>query len=251
MALGYRGGDLQVELKDGDEPVTIADRAVSDLIVGGLQAAFENDVVISEENADDPRRLHAERVWFVDPIDGTREFIAGNNGFCILIGLAVNARPVLGAVYHPTSQELIVGANGAGAWLLPTGSDPVRLSTSTTSALADARIVMTTANKRQDREGDEPVLTITKFDRIGAIGLKLIVIAAGDRDVFMNPFSRSSAWDTCGPEAILAQAGGRITDLAGEPLIYDGENTRHQSGMIASNGHVHDAATERATQLRA
>src|SRR5262249_15142000 len=75
LILRYRDGDLRVELKDGDEPVTIADKNSSDLIVRGLRDEFPQDVVISEENADDLRRLRAHRVWYIDPIDGTKDFI--------------------------------------------------------------------------------------------------------------------------------------------------------------------------------
>ena len=73
LALKYRNGDLAVEMKPGDEPVTVADKASSALIVKGLEKAFPEDVIISEENADDLRRLKAERVWYVDPIDGTKD----------------------------------------------------------------------------------------------------------------------------------------------------------------------------------
>jgi 3'-phosphoadenosine 5'-phosphosulfate (PAPS) 3'-phosphatase len=95
VAIRDRGpAALGVEHKAGDEPVTVADRAASELIVAGLAAAFPDDVIVSEESADDLARLGASRVWFVDPIDGTKDFIRGTEGFAVMIGLCVDARPV-------------------------------------------------------------------------------------------------------------------------------------------------------------
>src|SRR5215470_2177464 len=94
LILGYFGTGLSVEKKTGDEPVTRADREASELIVAGLRAGFPDDIVVSEEAPDDPQRLGGgRRVWFVDPLDGTRDFIRGRHGFAVMIGLCDGARP--------------------------------------------------------------------------------------------------------------------------------------------------------------
>ncbi|HWN66557.1 MAG TPA: inositol monophosphatase family protein, partial [Haliangium sp.] len=95
LVMGLRGPEIDVDMKAGNEPVTEADRSASRLILKGLAEAFPGDVHISEENADDLRRLDAERVWYVDPIDGTKDFIRGHEGFAVMIGLTVQHRPVL------------------------------------------------------------------------------------------------------------------------------------------------------------
>lgn len=250
IAMKYRGGDLDIEDKPDDEgPVTIADKEASDLIVEGVARAFPDDVIISEENADDPRRLTAERVWYIDPIDGTKDFIRGEDGFCVMIGLAIKHRPIVGVVFHPPTGDLFVAAPGAGAWVLPQARDPRVLSVSTTVELADVRLVASRSHRSEKMDEVKSVLGISDELNIGSIGLKLAIIAAGDRDLYVNPSSRCSSWDTCGPEAILLEAGGRLTDLSGEPLSYQEASTGHGRGLVASNGVLHDAAVERLATL--
>ena len=101
----YQTG-LAVHKKEGDEPVTLADRVADDLIVRGLRAAFPHDGLLTEESDDDPSRLEKERVWIVDPLDGTTEFISGTGDFSVQIALTVAGRPVLGVVYQPTADLL-------------------------------------------------------------------------------------------------------------------------------------------------
>ncbi len=249
LAMGYRGGDLEIQLKPGDEPVTVADKKASDLIVGGLQAAFPNDVVISEENADDPQRLTAKRVWYVDPIDGTKDFIRGEDGFCVMIGLAVDHRPVVGIVYHPPTKDLYLAAPDSGAWMLPTGANPIRLKVSTIAELASSRLVASKSHRDETIDRAKSALGISDEKNIGSIGLKLAIIAAGDRDLYLNPSSHCSSWDTCAPEAILIEAGGRLSDIHGEPLSYHAEGTKHLRGLMASNGHLHDASVAKVSPL--
>src|ERR1043165_2441548 len=118
-ALAFYGKPLRVELKEEfDEPVTQADRAVNELIVRALREEFPEDGVLAEESADASERLTRERVWMVDPIDGTKGFIAGTGDFCVQIGLAVNGRAVLGVLYAPATDVLYWAARGHGSWVL-------------------------------------------------------------------------------------------------------------------------------------
>jgi 3'-phosphoadenosine 5'-phosphosulfate (PAPS) 3'-phosphatase len=110
----FWGTDLTVDKKKGDEPVTIADRQASDLVVAGLCQAFPGDAVLSEEVPDDGSRLQNRRVWMVDPIDGTRDFIAGDTGFAVMIGLAIEGRARLGVLVMPAWRELFVGVVDPG-----------------------------------------------------------------------------------------------------------------------------------------
>ena len=240
LILGYFGTGLAVDSKEGNEPVTCADREASEIIVSGLAAAFPGDIVISEEAPDDPRRIEANRrVWFVDPLDGTRDFIRGRHGFAVMIGLCEGGRPVAGVVYQPHGDRLYRAAPGLGAELID-ARGRMSLHCSDIGDVDKIRLVASRSHRTPEIDRIKAALGIEDEMNIGSVGLKLGLIALGERDLYVNPSSRSSAWDTCAPEALLVHAGGRLTDLAGAPLRYDSPELKNQRGLLASNGKLHD-----------
>jgi 3'(2'), 5'-bisphosphate nucleotidase len=249
LVLEYHGSALEVERKAGNEPVTVADRRASELIVSGLAQAFPDDVIISEENADDLRRLSARRVWYIDPIDGTKDFIRGEDGFCVMIGLCVDHRPAVGVIYQPVHRRLFAAAAGGGTWLAAPDAPPVRARVSSVSELAEVRLVASKSHRGSSIDQVKSALGISNELNIGSVGLKLSVIALGERDLYVNPSSKTSSWDTCAPEALLAEAGGRLTDIQGAPLRYDAEVIAHMRGLVASNGAVHQAVIDKLSPL--
>jgi len=244
VALRYREGDLRVELKAGDEPVTVADRASSDIIVSGLSEAFPDDIIISEECADDLRRLEAERVWYVDPIDGTKDFIRGWEGFCVMIGLTVRHEPMVGVLYQPVGDRIFYASPDGGAWFKAPEKEPRRLTCSSIADPAQIRLVASKSHRGKEIDQVKSALGISTEMNIGSVGLKLGLIALGERDLYVNPFSKCRSWDTCAPEAVLDAAGGRMTDLHGDRLCYDQESTFRPTGMVATNGLLHEAVLE-------
>lgn len=241
VVLAYHRTGVAVERKQGSEPVTIADRAASDLIVAGLSRAFPGDVVVSEEV---PRISEAfpagARVWLVDPLDGTRDFIAGDPGFAVMIGLALEGRPVLGAVYQPVSDRLFLGAPGLGARLRDPGGERL-LRCSSRARLEELRLVASRSRYGRRVERIRLALGISDVLQVGSVGVKVGLIALGERDLYVNPARDTKAWDTCAPEAILREAGGALSDLAGGKLRYEGTDLVHRSGILASNGATHAA----------
>ncbi len=249
LILGYFGTGISVDEKPGNEPVTRADREASELIVRGLRAAFPEDIVISEEAPDDPRRLEpGRRVWFVDPLDGTRDFIRGRHGFAVMIGVCEGGRPVAGVVYPPHGDRLSRAAPGAGSVLVDERGER-RLRCSEITDLGKIRLVASRSHRTPEIDRVKAALGIDDEMNIGSVGLKLGLIALGERDLYVNPSSKSSAWDTCAPEALLVHAGGRLTDLAGAPLRYDERELKNLKGLLASNGRVHDAVVEKIRPL--
>jgi len=253
IAMGYRaGGELLVEMKPGDEPVTAADRAASDLIVAGLSETFTDDIIISEENADDLRRLDASRVWYIDPIDGTKDFIKGRDGFCVMIGMTHDYWPVVGVLYQPISKQLFAAAHGAGAWLIDgEGDDAQRrqIHCSKVADVGDIRLVASANNRTSKIDEVKSALGIDTEFNIGSVGLKLALIALGERELYVNPSSKCKVWDTCAPEVVLNEAGGKITNLYGEALPYDTENIARNTGLLATNDLVHDAVVNKMAPL--
>jgi 3'(2'), 5'-bisphosphate nucleotidase len=248
LSLRYHDTGIEVERKAGDEPVTRADREASELIVARLSREFPGDIVISEEGADDRRRLDpSARVWYVDPIDGTRDFIRGAAGFATMIGLAIGGNPRLGVVYQPIGERSFWSV-GDRAWVSDAaGERPLRCAP--TADLAEIRLVASKSHRTAKIDDVKNALGIADELNIGSVGLKVALIALGDRDLYVNPSSQSKAWDTCAPEAILAGAGGRLTDLWGDPLRYDDPDMRNRRGLLASNGILHQAVLDRLAPL--
>lgn len=228
-------GELQVEMKAGDEPVTLADRRASDMIIAGLEASFPGDPIISEERPGGAA-LGSQRCWLVDPIDGTKDFIRREDGYSVMIGLVCDGRPTVGVVYQPSIDRLFY-ASPQGAYMTYQGQTSSLRVTETASA-AELRLVASKSHRSAEIDRVKQQLGIVNELNLGSVGLKLCVIAAALRDLYVNPAAKTKAWDTCAPEAILVAAGGKLTDLLGRPLDYTGELAHHR-GLVASNGHAH------------
>jgi 3'(2'), 5'-bisphosphate nucleotidase len=239
----YRGRPLVVDSKPGNEPVTEADRAANTLIVDRLGRAFPDDVILSEEIPDDLSRLGRSRVWMVDPIDGTRDFILGHDGFAVMIGLCVDGHPTVGVVSQPVTGKTYSGIVGVGAWLdRRDAPDQLRsaLRTSTLDCPPGIRLVASKSHRTPRVDAVRKALMIEDEMNIGSVGLKIGLVAESARDLYVYTGGRTKVWDTCGPEAILVGAGGRMTDMDGKPLSYVDEDLHNRRGIIASNGALHD-----------
>src|SRR5499426_1092875 len=204
--------------------------------------------MLSEEEPDNLRRLTESHVWMIDPMDGTREFIEHRGEFAVQIGLVVDGTPVLGVVYQPTTEKLYYAAHGLGAFLESNSTvRPLHVSTERTAAR------MTMAVSRSHRsarvEAIRERLKIKNVIRMGSVGLKVGAVCEGHAHLYIHTGSRTHLWDTCGPEAILREAGGRMTDIFNNPLNYGGRELRNPNGLIASNGVVHDRAAQVAQSV--
>jgi 3'(2'), 5'-bisphosphate nucleotidase len=240
LVRGFHGTGFAIEAKAGNEPVTEADRAASALIVDRLRAAFPQDVILSEEIPDDGSRLGRSRVWMVDPIDGTSDFIAGDTGFVVMIGLSIDGRPQVGAVAHPLTYQVYGGIVGAGAWLQKPDGTRTRLRTSTLANPPGIRLVASKTHRTPRVDAVKRALGIVDELNVGSVGLKIGLVSEAARDLYVYTGGRTKIWDTCGPEAILLGAGGRLTDLDGQPLTYDQPDLYNRRGIVASNGPLHD-----------
>ena len=240
----YFGSPIKVDYKPGEGPVTAADREADALIRAGLRAQFPDDGLLTEETPDDDSRRRRERVWMVDPLDGTSDFVRGRSGFAVMIGLGFAGRPLLGVVLAPLSGVLYRAVRGEGAERVDPDGTVTRLAVSTVDELAAIRLVASKSHRTEAIDRVRGALGVQDEMNIGSVGLKLGLIARGERDLYVNPESHASLWDTCAPEVILAEAGGRTTDLAGLPLDYLGPSLRHQRGLVASNGRLHERVIE-------
>ncbi len=242
LVLAVYGTPFEVELKGPNDPVTIADRRANEQICAALARAFPGDAIVAEESVptskDELAALVAhERVWFVDPLDGTREFADRNGEFSVMIGLAIQGRAALGVVVMPTTGEAFAGALGAPAFLEASDGSRRPLRVSTLADPAEATLMVSRSHRPpRFMEAMHAALGIHRIVPCGSVGVKVARVASAAADLYVHAGLGAKRWDSCAPEAILAAAGGRFSDLDGTPIDYASADLMLRSGLIASNG---------------
>ena len=234
---------LEIEEKlasDAREPVTQADLVANDLIVAGLRNAFPDDGILAEESIDTERRLEKKRVWMVDPLDGTNGFIDGNGDFAVQIGLAVIGEPALGVVYQPVSGVLYRAVRHQGTWIELPDHGPRQAKVSSQMNISAMRLAASRSHRSPRMDRVVQSFGVKEEVRRGSVGIKVGLIVEQRCDLYVHLSSRTKQWDTCAPELILAEAGGRLTDLFGKPLRYNSRDVQNRNGIVASNGLAHD-----------
>lgn len=227
--LAHYGTSRSVQ-KAGGSPVTVADHAASAVIIARIRAEFPSDAILCEETADSPDRLSARRLWVVDPLDGTKEFLAQNGEFSVMIALVEDGDPVVGVVYLPAVDRLYSAAAGVGAWVEADGTVE-RL----TARRSGDRLRLVTSRSHADATVEAMCAALPVTDRrpSGSVGIKCALIAEGECDLYAHPVPYMGEWDTCAPEAILREAGGTVTDCRGEPLRYNKPDPHQPHGILA------------------
>jgi 3'(2'), 5'-bisphosphate nucleotidase len=218
------------------------------VIVDGLRREFPEDMVVSEEESIDPMRAIPARVWYVDPVDGTREFIQRNGEFAVMLGLAVDGCAQVGVVFRPVTAELYSGIVGQGAWLETKDTRcPLRVSSET--ELSRLRLATSRSHRNRLTDRLRGRLGISEEYRVGSVGLKVGMVVTCQADIYLEPSGMTKAWDSCAPEAIVRAAGGRMTDLAGSSLRYSPHDVCNRQGLVATNGACHDRVISEITAV--
>jgi 3'(2'), 5'-bisphosphate nucleotidase len=242
--LDYYDEPVRVEKKIGvdqqTEPVTVADHIANELIVQGIRRAFPDDGILAEESVDTARRLEKRRVWIIDPLDGTNGFIARDGDFAVQIGLAVDGQPTLGVVYQPAVDLLYRAVRGAGCWIEREDFPVERAMVSTEADTTRMRLAASRTH-RSNRFGRViEALGVKEEVQRGSVGVKVGLIIERQCDLYVHLSPRTKQWDTCAPEIILTEAGGRCSDLFGQGLKYNTPDVQNRNGLVASNGISHD-----------
>lgn len=243
----YRG-ETEVKWKGHDDPVTAADHAANEMLVRELHRHFPQDAILSEEAPDDKIRLTHDRVWMVDPMDGTKQFIERLDEFAVMIGLAIEGEPTVGVVYNPATDQMFYAAPGMGAFVEQKWTTK-RLRV---SDLADSNQMVAAMSRSHHSPTVDRIrerLGVRGEIRSGSVGLKLGLIAEGRAHIYIHPGARTNQWDTCGPEAILREAGGTITDVNGQPMQYNTPQIRNMTGIVATNGTIHENVIEAVSSV--
>ncbi|MCC6745965.1 MAG: 3'(2'),5'-bisphosphate nucleotidase CysQ [Acidobacteria bacterium] len=249
VLLQFYSGETGVEWKHEREPVTAADRAANALIVEELASVFPDDGILAEETPDSTGRLRHDRLWVIDPMDGTKEFIKKNGEFSVMIGLAIDGIAKVGAVYQPTRDRLFYGTVGTGAFVIQDGTEPVHLEVSDITDTSAMSVAVSRSHRSPEIDAVRSALGIEREVRSGSVGLKVGLICERHCDLYIHPSPQTKQWDSCAPEAILAAAGGRMTDLRGNPFVYNRTDLYNRHGILATNGRVHDRILERVAEV--
>ena len=222
----YAGGDRASWDKAEDSPVTQADLDANRAIVEILRKAFPADALLSEATADSDERFECERVWVVDPLDGTKEFIANIPEYAVSIALAAKGDPAVGVVLQPQTRECFWAVRGGGAWL-----DDERLQISSATRLEDAVML---SSRTEMKRGQVEVYrgSFREIRPVGSVALKLALIAAARGDVWIS-MAPKSEWDVCAGHLLVREAGGVFLTLAEGERVYNQRQVLMQPPMAA------------------
>ncbi len=245
--LSFYDGPLDIEQKfgaDDREPVTQADKVANELIVSRIRREFPDDGILAEESIDTARRLDKSRVWMIDPLDGTTGFIEGNGDFAVQIGLAENGQCVLGVVYQPLTGLLYRAVKDGGCWIERPDFAPVQARVSAHQDIQTMRLAASRSHRSPRMDKVVRAFGLQEEVLRGSVGIKVGLIVEQQCDIYIHLSPRTKQWDTCAPEIILHEAGGTLTDLFGQPLLYNVAEVQNRNGVVASNGVSHPAIIE-------
>lgn len=224
------GQDHAVAYKVGDDPLTVADSAADRCIRDQIRDAFPADGWLSEEGDARPG-IDAGRLWVVDPLDGTREFVQRIPEFAVSIALTVDGRPTVAVVYHPIRDVLVAAVRGGGATL---DGRPIRVSEA--SDLATAVVL---ASRSEVKRGEwAPFESRCLVRPTGSVAYKMALVAIGEADATVS-LAPKHGWDICAGVLLVEEAGGRVSLLDGDGLDLS-RPAALLDGLIADNGALHD-----------
>jgi 3'(2'), 5'-bisphosphate nucleotidase len=241
----------QVEVfeKGVNDYVTNVDRAIDQRLTAGFSALFPQDGVITEENARSRQAFHADyqRLWLIDPLDGTDDFIQGKSHYAIMAGLLEAYQPIAGWIYAPDLQQLYYGGSDWGLFqaigtlhnVSPENLDSNPLIPTEPAPPSEQFCPILIGYKDRKRYGDSITQLIpgVQFDSIGSFGLKVMQVIMGRAGLYIYLNRRVKLWDTVGPLALAKAAGLVCCDLEGEPLrftpdVIDPETLAHQQPIV-------------------
>jgi len=221
------------EQKEDRSPVTKADLASEKIILQGLtKTGF---VILSEETTPVDLWFEKDTVWIVDPLDGTRDFIQKTGEFSILIALVKDKVPVLGVVYQPATMLLYFAQKDKGAFMQDGNEEPKRIKVSDVADFKISTAILSRNHTTIKQKNFVERVGFGNVKHIGSAGLKIGFVAHGGAEVYFTESDKIHQWDTAAGEIILKEAGGIVTDLKGNPLVYCQKQTNHTNGILACN----------------
>lgn len=224
----YYKAKYEIKEKSHKNPVTTADFEADRIIKDVLMSKFPSYGWLSEETVDSPLRLSKERVWVVDPLDGTKEFIEGVPNFVVSIALVDCGVPVIGIIYNPVLNELFYASKGNGAFF---GEKKIYCVAETEMK---NMIILNSRSETKKGLWIDYENSFKELKPVGSVAYKLGLTASGKADVFAS-LRPKNEWDICAGNCIINEAGGKLIDLQGNQRIYNAKKTLIEPGLIAGN----------------
>jgi len=223
-------------LKNDHTPLTEADVKSNQIIQKIISDS--GHPILSEESVDDKKRLDSKKIWIIDPLDGTSDFIKKTGEFTIMISLVEYHKPILGVIYWPTKSTLYLAQKGQGAFKYDNGVWS-KLSVSNVSELENCRAVGSRHHISEIEQNLIKHLNLSQFTSKGS-SLKVADVSSGNAELYFTTTNKIKQWDTCASYCLITEAGGKMTDMFGNDLIYNTERLNHENGLLVTNGLIHN-----------
>jgi 3'(2'), 5'-bisphosphate nucleotidase len=231
-----------------DAPANIttdADRQAQEIILQFIHEAFPEDGLRAEESTPTLGRASqgSSRLWIIDPIDGTRGFARKNGEFSVMAGLVDQGRIAVGVVAEPARARWTYAVRGGGCWRRDTeDASPQPCRVSTVCHLQQATLTQTHSRYSRQPPRRVSALNPARVLETYSAGIKLVLVARGEADLYLNSYGACHDWDICAGQILVEEAGGRVTSLAGDAPRYGLPAAEQINGILASNGRLHEMA---------
>jgi 3'(2'), 5'-bisphosphate nucleotidase len=241
----YDRGDARVDYKAPGDPVTDADRAANALLCDALADLYPEAALVGEESTASARgdRASAPLSIFVDPLDGTRDFVDRTGQFAVMVGVAWEGRAVLGVLKEPVSGRTFATAPGTPAFELDARGQRRPIRVSDVASPRGARLVVSRTRPSPRRDAIAASLGFAS-EPMGSAGVKGARVAAGEVEAFLHLGMAGYLWDAAAIDALVHGAGGRFTDETGARLEYRQPAYENLRGVVAANAALHDVLLE-------
>ena len=236
--------DFSTEKKDDDSPITQADIESNKIL---KEVLGETGIsILSEEDVDDKKRLSDDKIWIIDPLDGTTDFVNRTGEFTIMVGLVEKHKSILGLIYWPIKKKMYLAESGKGAFRHDEEWEKIE-----TTMMSEMQNCQALVSRHHLSEKEKKLLDEMEIAVVTSIGssLKVTEIASGDAEIYLTTTNKMKQWDTCASNCIISEAGGKMTDMSGKELSYNTEIVNHENGILVTNGLIHQDALDAISRL--
>lgn len=226
---------------------TDADRGAQEIVLQHLHQVFPSDSLCAEEATDTAKSVPStgDRLWIVDPIDGTRGFARKNGEFSVMVGFADRGKLGVGIVAQPATGRLTYAVLGGGCWRRDQGGSPIKCQATQVADLSQATLTQSRSKDPAKRSPLVEKLNPARIVESYSAGIKLALVARGEADVYLNDYDAFHDWDIAAGHLLVSEAGGQVTGIKGQTLVYGLPEAWQRYGLLATNGPLHAAALAR------